>query len=260
MTENMKSGWFAVKRGMLDHPIFHKRHDRVYVWMWMLEKAAYQATRQDAGGRPVTVQRGQLLTSFRQIEAATGVSIKVIRGLIEGLKSERAIDTDTGTGRMLVTICNYDKYQAAGESKGTAKGTQRAQQGHTKETREQINNTPIAPKGADEFQEFWEAYPHRHGAKKNRKGAEAKYLSAVKKGASHSDIMEGVRAMVRFPDVQRGFARDPSAWLHQQGWTDVPPTSLSVINGGAGSGRPNVKPRAPGISPEFEMVLRGYGM
>ena len=107
------SGWFAVKRGITSHPIFHKRPERVYVWLWMLETAAYQDTRQDASGRPVDVKRGQILTSFRQIETATGVSLKTIRGLIDLLKSERAIDIDLGTGRMLITICNYDKYQAA---------------------------------------------------------------------------------------------------------------------------------------------------
>lgn len=255
MTDNMKSGWFAVKRGMLDHPIFHKRPDRVYVWMWILEKAAYQETRQDAGGRPVTVQRGQILTSFRQIEAATGVGIQVIRTLFKLLCDERAVNTDTSNGRMLVSICNYDKYQKAKDATNTAANTQPTRRQHTKETREQINNTPIAPKGAGEFSEFWDAYPHRNGVKKNRKGAEAKYLSAIKRGATHQEIMDGVRAMAKFPDVQRGYARDPAAWLHQQGWTDVAPANLTVIHGGQ-----KVTPRAPHISPEFEMVLRGYGM
>ena len=106
MSNDMRPGWFAVKRGITNHPIFHKRPDRAFVWLWMLETAAYQDTRQDAGGKPVSVKRGQVLTSFRQIESATGVSVKIARGLIDLLKAERAIDIDTGTGRMLITICN----------------------------------------------------------------------------------------------------------------------------------------------------------
>lgn len=132
------SGWFAVKRGILDHPIFHKRHDRLYAWMWMLKTAAWQDTEQDCMGKTVTVKRGQIMTSFRQMEDATGVSIKVLRGLIDRLKTENAIGTDTGTGRIVITIRNYDKYQHSERSEGTPKGTARAQQGHTKETSKQI--------------------------------------------------------------------------------------------------------------------------
>lgn len=85
----------------------------------------------------VTVKRGQLLTSYRQMSDRTGVPIKTLRVLIGKLQDEDAIGTDMGTGRLLITICNYDKYQADAGAKGTAKGTPRAQQGHTKETREQ---------------------------------------------------------------------------------------------------------------------------
>lgn len=133
------SGWIALKRGMTQHPIFHKRPDRAFVWIWLLETAAYKDTRQDAGGRPVDVKRGQVLTSLRQISNATGVGIKAIRILLDLLREEHAIDTDTGTGRLLVTICNYEKYQSVGGSEGTASGTARAHAGHTKEAREQYN-------------------------------------------------------------------------------------------------------------------------
>jgi hypothetical protein len=132
------SGWFALKRGMHDHPLFHKQPLRVAAWSWIIATAAYSDTRQDAGGKMVTVKRGQLLTSYRQMSDRTGVPIKTLRLLIGRLQAEDAIGTDTGTGRLLITIRNYDKYQEGGTSKGTGKGTQRAQQGHTKETNEQV--------------------------------------------------------------------------------------------------------------------------
>lgn len=93
---------------------------------------------------------------------------------------------------------------------------------------------PPTPQGGDDrFQEFWDAYPHRNGQKKNRKGAEAKFAAALKRGVTAEQILAGVKAMGQFPDVQRGFARDPVTWLNQQGWTDEPPaTGLTVINGG----------------------------
>ena len=136
----MDAGWFAMKRGIHEHPLFHHRPDRLFVWSWMLATAAWKDTRQNANGHVITVKRGQLSTSYRQIEKATGVGVKTIRNLVDDLKEEHAIDTDTGTGRLLITICNYEKYQSSSESSGTHPGTERAQEGHTKE---QVNNTSV---------------------------------------------------------------------------------------------------------------------
>lgn len=70
------------------------------------------------------------------------------------------------------------------------------------------------------FQKFWDAYPHRGGVKRNRKGAEAKFSAALKRGVTVDQIMAGVSAMQSDPAVQRGFARDPVTWINQDGWTD----------------------------------------
>lgn len=149
MTNDMRAGWFAVKRGMLSHPIFHKRPDRTYVWLWMMDMAAFQDTRQDAAGKPVNVKRGQLLTSYRQIEAATGVGLQVIRTLFKLLEAEHAINTDTNNGRLLVTICNYDKYQTPKREDKPAANTELTQSQHTKETKKQTPPSEAAEKSAD---------------------------------------------------------------------------------------------------------------
>lgn len=169
------SGWFSVKRVMLDHPIFHKRPDRTYIWLWMLKTAAYQDTRQDAGGKPVEVKRGQLLTSYRQIEDATGVGMQVIRTLFRLLSDERSINTDTSNGRLLVTISNYDKYQRGSSQANTATNTEPTQSQHTKETSKQIppSEGAVAPLNpvvdlSSPSEAVWavgKAYLARHGVK-----------------------------------------------------------------------------------------------
>jgi hypothetical protein len=127
------SGWFAMKRGIHSHPIFYRRPDRISVWAWMLSTAAWKDTRQDAGGKTVTVLRGQLLTSYRQISDATGVGVQVIRTLIDQLRVEHAIDTVTNTGRLLITIRNYDKYQSGGVAGNTPPNKPLTSNQHTKE-------------------------------------------------------------------------------------------------------------------------------
>lgn len=127
------NGWFAMNRAMFSHPIFEGNPDRVAAWAWMIATAAWKDVKQNANGKTVTVKRGQLLTSYRQMSKATGVSIKSLRNLILRLKGENAVVIDTGTGRLLITIRNYDKYQSKHADGGTGEGTARAQQGHTKE-------------------------------------------------------------------------------------------------------------------------------
>ena len=128
-------GWFAMNRAMFEHPLFAGNPERVAAWAWMIAMAAWKDTRQDAGGKVVIVKRGQLLTSYRQMSKSTGVSIKTLRTLIDRLQHGNAVGIETGTGRLLITIRNYEKYQAPDGDGGTA----RAQQGHTKRTREQDN-------------------------------------------------------------------------------------------------------------------------
>lgn len=136
-------GWFAMNRAMFTHPIFEAKPDRIAAWAWILATAAWKDTKQDAGGKSIVVKRGQLLTSYRQMSKATGVSLKTLRNLMSRLQDEDAVVIDKGTGRLLITIRNYEKYQSSTEDKGTPKGTGGAQDGHTKE---QGNNKQTSSK------------------------------------------------------------------------------------------------------------------
>lgn len=88
----------------------------------------------------------------------------------------------------------------------------------------------LVPKAA-RFDEFWAAYPHRGGAKRGRKPAEAKYLAAVKAGASEQDIIDGAKRAAMDRQVRAGFARDPTTWLNQDGWNDEIDVSRENQNG-----------------------------
>ncbi len=143
----MIGGWIAVRRNIHEHPIFAGQPERLYVWLWMLSTAAWKDTRMDANGKTITVRRGQILTSYRQMSKATGVGIQVCRTLIERLETENAVNTDTSTGRTLITICNYEKYQSPPRIAGTGSNTGATQEQHTKE---QDNNSDYVgqPKSA----------------------------------------------------------------------------------------------------------------
>lgn len=130
------SGWFSVKRGMLDHDLFKPdgKWSKAEAWIWMIENAAISEKTVDIGGKPHTVPRGSLAYSLRFLADKWSWSVKAVRTFLSTLENHGAVrlevvGNEKGTGRTQITLCNYDKYQ----SPGHAKGTERAHDGHKEE-------------------------------------------------------------------------------------------------------------------------------
>lgn len=92
-------------------------------------------------------------------------------------------------------------------------------------------NVSLARSGPDRFQEFWDQYPHRNGAKKGRSKSEASYLRHFKAGTDESAIIGGAIRYAGDRQVLEGYAKDPTTWLNGKGWEDEIETSLKPIEG-----------------------------
>ena len=88
------------------------------------------------------------------------------------------------------------------------------------------------------FEEFWNVYPHRGGAKRGRKAAVAKYDAAIRAGASEQVIIDGARRFAMDKKARDGFAPDPERWLNGECWNDE--VDVSRENGN-GTGKPAAK-------------------
>lgn len=109
------SGWFSINRAIFDHPLFEKNPERLAVWVWLVGNAAWQDTTQNFRGKRIPIKRGQLMASYSEISKKTGVGIQVVRTLLNQLESQHAVNTATNTGRTIITLCNYDKYQTGND-------------------------------------------------------------------------------------------------------------------------------------------------
>ena len=186
----------------------------------------------------IYMQGGNLPDDARYISGLLGCSIRkwksIRQTLIDGGKLVVSGEflTNYRAIKELETLAKLQDNQR--EKASRPRKNKHLQQPQQSQPEPEPDITPLTPQGDEgRFQEFWDAYPHRHGQKKNRKGAEAKFRAAIKRGVTADEILAGVAQMQRFPDVQRGYARDPVTWLNQQGWTDEPPAqpSLSVVGG-----------------------------
>jgi hypothetical protein len=121
-------GVFAVDRGVFDHPLLARDvskepFSRAEAWLWLLAGAAWKDRRYSRAGHVLTLRRGQLSHSLRYIASAWGWSKSATERFLGRLKTETMIETDTGTGALVITICNYDAYQRVSLPTGTQTGT-----------------------------------------------------------------------------------------------------------------------------------------
>lgn len=109
------SGWFSIKHGIRNHPIFKGRPDRLGAWVAMLDEAAYADTEMDVGGVIVKVARGELCASQAMLEEITGLPRQQLRTFLAALEKAGTISTRPATkvtkSRTIVSFCNYEKYQ-----------------------------------------------------------------------------------------------------------------------------------------------------
>jgi hypothetical protein len=271
-------GLIMIDRSILDHPVVGLTSPkRLAAWLWMLSEARWKLSRFDVAGRVIDVDRGQFVTSIRRMAASTGLSEKEVRTLFSRLEAENMVQktgipsgTGRGTGSSLVTICNYDEYQDFDKYRAQVGAQVGAHQGHTKGTQKKPEGIPegipeekTSVQVADysgHFSDFWEAYPHRNGNKKNRKGAEAAFSKAIKSGATPQQIAVGVDAMHSADDVRRGYARDPTTWLNQQGWKDEISKQPDFTAGGNYDPRnqSNSTATRPGANRATENLMAGF--
>ncbi|WP_156367175.1 hypothetical protein [Novosphingobium sp. KN65.2] len=120
------SGFIALYRDTKDHPLFAGDSQRLGAWCWLLMTACWKPSRFNVGGTTLTLERGQLCVSRAQLSKEWGWSPSAVERFLTRLQTEQMIGRETGQGRSIVTICNYEKYQdlngEAGQATGQATG------------------------------------------------------------------------------------------------------------------------------------------
>ena len=139
------SGFIALHRDAFSHHLL-KDGDRFRAWFWLVANAAWKPTRHDARGRTIDVARGQICAGREQLAKAWGWSPSAAERFLTRLETEHMIERETGQGKSLITICNYDKYQDASDEPGHMSGQQSGQTSDRhRTTKEQGNKETSIP-------------------------------------------------------------------------------------------------------------------
>lgn len=231
------SGWFAVKRGITSHPIFKGHHERLAIWLWLLDNAVWQDTPHDIKGHTVIVKRGSVCASERRIADEVGVGYQVVRTFLARLKADHMINAEVTHGRSIITLCNYEKYQSAkpsdnAQSNATLTQRQRTKEQGNKGTSKEEAKASLSDKptvGGPSFDKFWEVWPLGKIAKKNA-------AKAFKKLTPQERTLATERATAWAAQWRRDHPNSnpihPASYLNGTRWTDETQPTLTVIHGG----------------------------
>jgi hypothetical protein len=117
--------WIAIRADMLEHEsLAHGPYDRRSAWLWLLANAAWKARRINHKGKPLQLERGQVLAGRRHLAETWGWGEKQVRNFLEMLRDQKMIEGGQSNGHFanVITICNYDKYQSATERANQSEG------------------------------------------------------------------------------------------------------------------------------------------
>lgn len=139
-------GWVAIHRSILEHWL-HTDIEKFGAWVDLILRANHEPRKMVAGDTLITIDRGQLFTSYRSLADKWGWSVKKIKQFLTMLETDKMLVIEPSKKGTLLTLVNYGFYQDIGNTKetqkkhdGNTKETQRKHDGNTKETQRERNN------------------------------------------------------------------------------------------------------------------------
>lgn len=141
-SDHIQGGYILIARQMLDSDVMDMPAHYVKLWIWMLNEAMWK----DGS----SLRRGQLVTTIADMQKVGGhlvgyrrvdLTKDQVRSCYEALTKQQMITTAKTTRGLVITICNYERYQCPENYEAHA------------EALKQPTRTPQSPHTIDEERE-----------------------------------------------------------------------------------------------------------
>ncbi|MCD5001209.1 hypothetical protein IV487_01860 [Enterococcus saccharolyticus] len=131
-------GWVAIHRSIRDHWLYQEKRvfSKYEAWLDLLMDANHQNNKFLFDGQLIEIERGQFITSIRQLCDRWGWSNSKVNRFLKMLEDDQMLNRKSDTKKTVITIANYDFYQRYESEKATAK----RQQSDTGATQKHTNN------------------------------------------------------------------------------------------------------------------------
>jgi len=142
------SGTFNVSRRIWDHPEFAPApFSEREAFLWLVSEASWKPRTVRAGRVVVDLERGQLCASVRFMADAWDWSKSRVDRFLKRLENRDMLRSESGTGQLVITLCNYDEYQGPRDTSGTRVGQSSGHErdsGGTNEKKDEIRDKKVS--------------------------------------------------------------------------------------------------------------------
>jgi hypothetical protein len=197
MAQEIEKNTIKMRREWRDHPAFDKEtYSRMDAWGWIIENALWKDGVVSVDGSPIPLKRGQLSYSIRYLAEKWKWGKSSVHRFMKHLKKWDMADTESGTRQIVITVCNYDKYQlipnykrdTSGTQTDTTEGQERDKSGTNKNVGNEGNDslfgdTPKKPRGAKKKSEGTRLSQDWELSEKNLEHAKSKGMTTARANA-----------------------------------------------------------------------------
>jgi len=210
----MENGWIKLFRKLQDNEFWNaEKFTKGQAWVDLLLIANHKDSFFYLRGIKIDVKRGQIARAETALAKKWGWSREKVRLFLRTLKTRQQIDIDKSKLISIVTIINYDEYQADQTTNQTTNQT------HTRMYKNEKNvNKTISPL-CKSFDLFWAAYP-----KKKSKGQAEKVWNKIK---PNEQLVATMIAKIKQAKTSEDWMKSngqfipyPATWLNAKGWED----------------------------------------
>jgi len=118
------SGWVKLWRDQFHHEISERKPwCDGYAWSYLYARANHRAAIVNFRNQYLHVERGQLVTSKLKLQGIFGWSKKRVNSFLTSLEVGGMSTIRTTNRFIIITICNYDKFQSTEEEREPTEGT-----------------------------------------------------------------------------------------------------------------------------------------
>ena len=109
---NLHVGWFKFHRQIFDNPVCTKDAEYFFVWCYILTEAKYEEERALFKNEEIVLQKGQLLITIKDVASKLNICESKVNRILKKLEIEKQIEKQTSNKNTLITVLNWEKYQA----------------------------------------------------------------------------------------------------------------------------------------------------
>lgn len=135
-------GWVAIHRSIRDHWLYEEKRvfSKYEAWLDLLMDANHQKNKFVFDGKLVEVERGQRITSIRQLSEKWRWSRTKVTDFLDLLEKDGMLVRKSDSKKTVITIVNYDFYQNQENKKSHSSATEKPQKSTNNNDITMINN------------------------------------------------------------------------------------------------------------------------